>query len=37
MMEALLRFDKQPIRLPEKFSPTPTFLLSHAKKFGFTN
>jgi putative restriction endonuclease len=37
LMETLLRFDGQPIRLPEKFNPLPRFLLSHAKKFGFTN
>ncbi len=37
LMEALLRFDGHPIRLPEKLNPLPRFLLSHAKKFGFTN
>jgi putative restriction endonuclease len=35
MTQTLLSFDKQPIRLPERFKPTPEFLTSHAKKFGF--
>lgn len=32
---ALHSFDKQPIRLPERFRPDPIFLKSHAEKFGF--
>ncbi len=32
---ALLDFDKQPIHLPERFRPDPSFLKSHAEKFGF--
>ena len=33
--ESLLRFDRQPMRLPERFSPSPTFLARHARRFGF--
>lgn len=33
--ESLLRFDRQPIRSPERFGPTPTFLEWHARRFGF--
>jgi putative restriction endonuclease len=33
--EALLRFNKRPIRLPERFRPDTNFLSAHAKKFGF--
>ena len=32
---SLLRFDKQPIRLPERFKPAPEFLAAHAERFGF--
>ena len=32
---ALLGFDKQPIRLPERFRPDPGFLKSHAERFEF--
>jgi putative restriction endonuclease len=35
MTQTLVSFDKQTIRLPERFKPTPVFLISHAKKFGF--
>ena len=37
LISSLLRFDEQPISLPEKFKPTPAFLASHAKRFGFIN
>ena len=33
--ESLLRFDRQPIRFPERFGPTPAFLEWHARRFGF--
>ena len=33
--DSLLRFDKQSIRLPERFRPAPEFLLWHARHFGF--
>lgn len=33
--ESLLRFDRQPIRSPERFGPTPAFLEWHARRFGF--
>ena len=33
--ESLLRFDDQPIQLPERFRPSPEFLASHARRFGF--
>jgi predicted restriction endonuclease len=33
--DSLLRFDSQPIQLPEKFRPAPEFLSWHAQKFGF--
>jgi putative restriction endonuclease len=32
---SLLRFDKQSIRLPERFRPEPAFLAAHAERFGF--
>lgn len=35
MKESLLRFDNQPIHLPERFQPSPEFLASHARRFGF--
>ena len=35
MTDSLLRFDKQSIRLPEKFRPAAAFLASHATRFGF--
>ena len=34
--DSLLRFDLQPIQLPEKFRPAPEFLSWHALKFGFS-
>lgn len=33
--DSLLRFDAQPIRFPERFGPSTTFLTWHARKFGF--
>lgn len=33
--DSLLRFDQQAIQLPERFSPAPAFLESHARRFGF--
>jgi putative restriction endonuclease len=33
--ESLLRFDAQPIRFPERFGPSPAFLMWHAQRFGF--
>ena len=33
--ESLLRFDRQPIRSPERFGPIPAFLEWHARRFGF--
>lgn len=33
--ESLLRFDRQPIRFPERFGPSPAFLERHARRFGF--
>ena len=33
--ESLLRFDEQPIQLPERFRPAPEFLARHARRFGF--
>jgi putative restriction endonuclease len=35
MADALLRFNGQPIRLPERFRPAPEFLAFHARMFGF--
>jgi len=35
MTDSLLRFDRQPIRFPERFGPSPTFLTWHARRFGF--
>jgi predicted restriction endonuclease len=35
MTDSLLRFDKQSIRLPEKFRPAAVFLARHAARFGF--
>ena len=35
MSQTLLRFDLQPINLPERFRPAKEFLESHAKHFGF--
>jgi putative restriction endonuclease len=35
LISSLLCFDKQPISMPEKFKPSPEFLASHAKRFGF--
>ena len=32
---ALLDFEKRPIQLPERFRPDPSFLKSHAERFGF--
>jgi putative restriction endonuclease len=33
--DSLLRFDRQPIRFPERFGPSPAFLTWHARRFGF--
>jgi hypothetical protein len=33
--DSLLRFDQQPIRFPDRFGPSPTFLAWHARRFGF--
>jgi putative restriction endonuclease len=33
--ESLLRFDEQPILLPDRLSPKPAFLEWHARRFGF--
>ena len=33
--ESLLRFDRQRIRFPERFGPSPAFLTWHARRFGF--
>lgn len=35
IVESLLRFDRKPIRFPERFGPSPTFLTWHARRFGF--
>ena len=35
MADALLRFNGQAIRLPERFRPAPEFLAFHARAFGF--
>ena len=35
LTESLQRFDRQPIRLPERFRPAPEFLAWHARRFGF--
>ncbi|MDZ7938187.1 MAG: HNH endonuclease [Rhodoferax sp.] len=35
MQDALLRFDKAPIRMPSRFAPAPSFLTWHATHFGF--
>ena len=35
MADALLRFDGQAIRLPQRFRPAPQFLAIHARLFGF--
>ncbi len=35
MQDALLRFDKAPIRMPSRFAPAPSFLTWHATNFGF--
>ena len=35
MKEALLRFDKMKILMPDRYGPDPTFLESHARRFGF--
>ena len=35
LADALLRFDGQAIRLPERFRPAPEFLAFHARAFGF--
>jgi putative restriction endonuclease len=35
MADSLLRFDQQPIQLPQKFRPAPEFLAHHARRFGF--
>lgn len=35
LAESLQRFDGQSIQLPERFSPAPEFLASHATKFGY--
>lgn len=32
---ALLRFDGQRITMPERFTPNPSFLAAHARRFGF--
>ena len=35
ILESLLRFDQQPIRFPDRFAPSPSFLEWHARHFGF--
>lgn len=35
MVESLLRFDNELIRIPKKLRPSPIFLESHARRFGF--
>lgn len=35
MTDSLLRFDRQPIRFPERFGPSPAFLTWHARRFGY--
>ena len=35
LTSALLSFDRQYIKLPERFKPTPDFLESHARRFGY--
>ena len=35
MNDALLKFDRKKIRLPEKFRPAENFLARHAERFGF--
>jgi putative restriction endonuclease len=35
LMSSLIRFDKQPIKLPGRLRPESRFLASHAKRFGF--
>lgn len=32
---AILRFDGQPITMPERFRPNPSFLAVHARRFGY--
>ena len=35
LSNSLLKFDRQRIRLPERFRPAPEFLEKHARRFGF--
>ncbi|MDH4450842.1 MAG: HNH endonuclease [Rhodoferax sp.] len=35
LQDALLRFDKAPIRMPSRLAPAPEFLSWHATRFGF--
>lgn len=35
LKESLMRFDRKPIQLPEKFGPNPLFLKKHAHRFGY--
>lgn len=35
MLVSLLRFDMQPIHMPDRFRPDPEFLASHSRRFGF--
>jgi putative restriction endonuclease len=35
IVDSLLRFDRKPIRFPERLGPSPTFLAWHARRFGF--
>lgn len=35
LQDALLRFDKAPIRMPSRLAPSPNFLAWHAAHFGF--
>ena len=35
LSSSLLKFDRQRIRLPERFRPAPEFLEKHARRFGF--
>ena len=35
LQDALLRFDNEKILMPDRYGPDPSFLESHAKRFGF--
>lgn len=37
LSDALLSFDKRAIQLPSRFRPDPSFLQSHARRYGFVN